>query len=123
MSELKVEIDPAEAGFAEDRLRRLDENFARYTGDGRLKGWLLTVSRHGKLAYVASDGQRDAEAGLPVEPDTLWRIYSMSKPVTSVAAMMLYEQGAFELTDPVSEFIPSFAGVWGYTGGSDISQV
>ncbi|TVZ03288.1 class A beta-lactamase-related serine hydrolase [Trebonia kvetii] len=119
MSELKVEIDPAEAGFAKDRLRRIDENFARYVDDGRLKGWLLTVSRHGKLAHVASYGQRDAEAGLHVEPDTLWRIYSMSKPVTSVAAMMLYEQGAFELTDPVSKFIPSFTDMRVFTGGSD----
>src|SRR5215470_18217850 len=121
MSELRVEIDPAEAGFAKDRLRRLDENFARYVDDGRLKGWLLTVSRHGKLAHVASYGQRDAEAGLPVEPDTLWRIYSMTKPVTSVAAMMLYEEGAFELTDPVSRFIPSFRDVRVFAGGSDIS--
>ena len=119
MSELKVEIDPAEAGFAKDRLRRIDEHFARYVDDGRLKGWLLTVSRHGKLAHVASYGQRDAEAGLPVEADTLWRIYSMSKPVTSVAAMMLYEQGAFELTDPVSKFIPSFKDMRVFTGGSD----
>jgi CubicO group peptidase (beta-lactamase class C family) len=119
MSELKVEVDPAEVGFAADRLRRLDENFTRYTGDGLLKGWLLTVSRHGKLAYVASHGQRDAEADLPVEPDTLWRIYSMTKPVTSVAAMMLYEAGAFELTDPVSKFIPSFKHMRVFTGGSD----
>ena len=63
-------------------------------------------------------GSRDIEAGLPVEPDTLWRIYSMTKPVTSVAAMMLYEEGAFELTDPVSAFIPPFADVRVYTGGS-----
>jgi CubicO group peptidase (beta-lactamase class C family) len=119
MSELKVEVDPAEVGFAADRLRRLDDNFTRYTDDGLLKGWLLTVSRHGKLAYVARHGQRDAEAGLPVEPDTLWRIYSMTKPVTSVAAMMLYEAGAFELTDPVSKFIPSFKHMRVFTGGSD----
>src|SRR3984957_9128889 len=120
MSELKIEIDPAEAGFAPDRLRRLDGHFKRYVDEDLLKGWLLTVSRHGKLAYTASYGQRDAEAGLPVEPDTLWRIYSMTKPVTSVAAMMLYEEGAFELTDPVSAFIPSFAGVRVYAGGSDL---
>ena len=75
MSELKVEVDPAEAGFAADRLRRIDEHYTRYVDDGRLAGWLLTVSRHGKLAYVARYGQRDAEAGLPVETDTLWRIY------------------------------------------------
>jgi CubicO group peptidase (beta-lactamase class C family) len=119
MSELKIEADPAEAGFDQDRLRRIDDHFRHYVDDGLLKGWLLTVTRHGKLVHVASHGQRDAEAGLPVEPDTLWRIYSMTKPVTSVAAMMLYEQGAFELTDPVSRFIPSFKNMRVFTGGSD----
>ena len=119
MSELKTEIDLAEAGLDPSRLRRLDENLARYVDDGRLPGWLVTVSRHGRLAHVSSYGARDAEKGLPVEPDTLWRIYSMTKPITSVAAMMLYEEGAFELTDPVSRFIPSFAGARVYTGGSD----
>jgi CubicO group peptidase (beta-lactamase class C family) len=72
---------------------------------------------------VSSYGARDMEAGLPVETDTLWRIYSMTKPITSVAAMILYEEGAFELTDPVSALIPSFAGVRVYTGGSDIRPV
>jgi CubicO group peptidase (beta-lactamase class C family) len=119
MSELKAEVDPAEAGFSPERLRRLDEHFARHVDDGRLKGWLLTISRHGKLAHVSSYGHRDAEAGLEVEPDTLWRIYSMTKPVTSVAAMMLYEEGRFELTDPVSRFIPSFSDLRVYQGGSD----
>ncbi len=119
MSELKAEVDPAEVGFAADRLRRVDDNFARYVDDGLLPGWLLTVSRHGKLAYVASYGHRDKEAGLEVTSDTLWRIYSMTKPVTSVAAMMLYEQGRFELTDPVARFIPSFKDLRVFTGGSD----
>jgi len=63
------------------------------------------------------------EAGLPVEPDSLWRIYSMTKPTTSVAAMMLYEEGGFELTDPVSAFIPAFADVRVFTGGSDLRPV
>jgi CubicO group peptidase (beta-lactamase class C family) len=119
VSELKIEVEPADVGLAADRLRRLSDNFARYVDDGRLPGWLLTVSRHGKLAYVAGYGHRDREAGLEVTPDTLWRIYSMSKPVTSVAAMMLYEEGRFELTDPVSKFIPSFADMRVYVGGND----
>jgi CubicO group peptidase (beta-lactamase class C family) len=119
VSELKAEVEPAEVGIAPDRLRRVDEHFARYADDGRLPGWLITVSRHGRLAHVSCYGSRDVEKGLPVEPDTLWRIYSMTKPVTSVAAMMLYEQGAFQLTDPVSRFIPSFADVRVYSGGSD----
>ena len=119
MSELKVEVDPAEAGLAVGRLRRLDDNFARYVDDGRLSGWLLAISRYGKLAHVSHYGYRDKEAGLEVTPDTRWRIYSMTKPVTSVAVMMLYEEGRLELTDPVSKFIPSFADMRVFTGGSD----
>jgi len=119
MSELKVEVDPAEAGLAADRLHRLDDNFARYVDAGLINGFLLTISRHGKLAYVARGGYRDKEAGLEVTPDTLWRIYSMTKPITSVATMMLYEEGRFELTDPVSKLIPSFSDVRVFTGGSD----
>ncbi|MDX6418534.1 MAG: hypothetical protein QOG28_3154 [Trebonia sp.] len=119
MSELKVEVDPAEVGFASDRLHRLDDNFARYVDAGLLNGWLLAISRHGKLAYVAHGGHRDKEAGLEVTPDTLWRIYSMTKPITSVATMMLYEEGRFELTDPVGKLIPAFSEVRVFTGGSD----
>src|SRR5215468_10167936 len=119
MTGLKAEVDPAEVGLDAQRLQRIDRHFARYVDDGRLTGWLVVVSRRGRLAHVSWYGSRDAEAGLPVEPDTLWRIYSMTKPVTSVAAMMLYEEGAFALTDPVAAFIPSFDGVRVFTGGSD----
>ena len=123
MGGLNPEAEPAEVGLDPVRLTRLDRHLRRYVDDGKLPGWLLTVSRHGKLAHVSASGQRDMDAGLPVEPDTIWRIYSMSKPVTSVAAMILYEEGAFELTDPVSRFIPSFADVRVYTGGSDLRPV
>ena len=115
MAALEVEVEPIEAGFAPDRLDRIDRHFARYVDDGRLAGWLLVVSRGGHVVHLASYGDRDREAGLPVELDTLWRIYSMTKPITSVAAMMLYEEGAFELKDPVSRFIPSFADMRVYT--------
>ena len=120
MGELTAEVDAAEAGFDPVRLRQIDAHFARYVDDGRLAGWLLTVSRNGRLAHVSSCGQRDMEAGLPVTVDTLWRIYSMTKPLTSAAVMMLYEEGALALTDPVSAFIPSFADVRVYAGGSDL---
>ena len=123
MTELKAEIDPAEVGLDPARLDRIERHFARYVDTGKLPGWLVTVGRKGRLAYVSACGARDIEAGLPVETDTLWRIYSMSKPITSVAAMILYEEGAFELTDPVSSFIPSFADVRVYTGGSDLKMV
>ena len=121
MPELKPETDAAEAGFDAGRLARIDRHFARYVDDGRLPGWLVVISRRGRIVHVSSYGQRDMEAGLPVQAGTLWRIFSMTKPVTSVAAMMLYEEGAFELTDPVSAFIPSFAGLRVYAGGSDLA--
>ncbi len=123
MSEFKVEADPAEVGLDSDRLSRIDRRLAHYVDEGLLAGWLVTVSRHGRLVHVSCRGSRDLEAGLPVETDTLWRMYSMTKPITSVAAMMLYEEGAFELTDPVSEFIPSFADARVYAGGSDLRPV
>jgi CubicO group peptidase (beta-lactamase class C family) len=123
VSGLKIEVDAAEVGLDPERLQRLDAFFARYVEDGRLPGWLLTVSRHGRLAHVARCGSRDLEADLPVTDDTVWRIYSMTKPITSVAAMILYEEGKLALTDPVSAFIPSFADVRVYAGGSDLRQV
>ena len=123
MSELTVEVDAAEVGLDSERLKRIDAHFAGYVADGRLPGWLLTVRRHGRLAHVARAGSRDLEAGLPVTDHTVWRIYSMTKPITSVAAMLLYEEGKLALTDPVSAFIPSFGDVRVYAGGSDLRQV
>jgi CubicO group peptidase (beta-lactamase class C family) len=70
------------------------------------------------VAHLSSYGLADKEAGRPVEPDTIWRIYSMTKPVTSVAAMMLWERGLFELTDPISKWLPEFEAPRIYTGGS-----
>ncbi|HEV7886653.1 MAG TPA: serine hydrolase domain-containing protein [Acidimicrobiales bacterium] len=121
MAELKVEVDPAEVGLDPQRLARIDSHFRRFVDDGRLPGWLLTVSRRGQVAHVSAYGDRDKEAGLPVELDTLFRIFSMTKPVTSVAAMMLYEEGGFELKDPVHRFIPSFRDMRVYTSGSTMS--
>src|SRR5947207_8103236 len=104
MAELKVEIDPAEAGFDAERLGRLDAHFARYVDDGRLPGWLIVVSRGGRTVHHSTYGHRDNEASLPVDLDTIFRMYSMTKPITSVAAMMLYEEGGFELKDPVGRY-------------------
>ncbi|HTT86416.1 MAG TPA: serine hydrolase domain-containing protein [Acidimicrobiales bacterium] len=122
MAELTVEVDPEAVGFDPDRLRRLDAHFARYVDEGLLPGWLVLVSRHGKIAHLSTYGERDMEAHLPVETDTLFRLASMTKPVTSVAAMMLYEQGAFELKDPVNRVIPSFAETRVFRSGSTVNM-
>ena len=65
MGELKAEAEPADVGLDPDRLQRIDRHFARYVDDGRLPGWLISVSRYGRLAYVSSYGSSDVEAGLP----------------------------------------------------------
>jgi CubicO group peptidase (beta-lactamase class C family) len=117
MGDLATEVDAREVGLDADRLTRLDQHFRTYVDDGRLPGWLMVVARHGRVAYLSTYGQRDRERDLPVESDTVWRLASMSKPVTSVAAMMLYEEGAFELKDPVQRWIPSFADVQVHRGG------
>ena len=111
--------DPARLGFDPARLARLDKHFAGYVDDGRLAGWQLAVTRHDELAHSSSYGWRDREGGLPVEPDTLWRIASMTKPIASVVAMSLWEEGRFELTDPISKWIPSFADARVYQKGSE----
>jgi CubicO group peptidase (beta-lactamase class C family) len=117
VADLKVEVEPREVGLDADRLRRIDSHFARYVDDGRLPGWLAVVSRHGRVAHIAHSGHRDVEAGAPITSDTLYRIYSMTKPITSVAAMMLYEEGAFELKDKVKRYLPAFADTRVYKGG------
>jgi CubicO group peptidase (beta-lactamase class C family) len=75
------------------------------------------VSRKARIAHLSTYGRRDLASGAPVEADTLWRMFSMTKPITSVAAMMLYEQGAFDLRDPIAKWIPAFASMRVYAGG------
>ena len=111
-------VEPSAVGLNPQRLARLDRHFARYVDQGLLAGWQIVVTRRGEVAHASTYGQADREAGTAVAPDTLWRIYSMSKPITSVAAMMLWEEGAFELTDEISKWLPEFAQPKVYDKGS-----
>ena len=111
-------VDPIEVGLDPARLARMDAHFAHYVDDGRLVGWQIVVTRGGQVAHVSTYGLADREAGRPVTPDTLWRVFSMTKPITSVAAMMLWEEGRFELTDEISRWLPEFADVRVYVKGS-----
>lgn len=115
--------DPAEHGFDPERLARIDAHFRRFVDDRRLPGWQVVVSRGGHVVHASAYGHRDREAEIPWTDDTLVRLFSMTKPITSVAAMMLYEEGAFELKDPVSRFIPAFADSRVYRGGSALRPV
>ena len=121
--ELKVDADAEEVGFDAGRLERIDRHFARYVDEGQLPGWLIVVTRRGKVAHLSSCGYADVEARRPVEIDTLWRIFSMSKPVTSVAAMMLFEEGAFDLTDPIARWLPEFTQPQVYVKGSALNPL
>jgi CubicO group peptidase (beta-lactamase class C family) len=117
VADFGIDTDPGDVELDGDRLLRIDTHFKRYVDEGKLAGWQVMVSRRGKVAHLSSYGMADREAGRAVEADTLWRIYSMTKPVTSVAAMLLWEQGAFDLNDPISKWLPEFAHPRVYTGG------
>jgi len=97
---------PEEVGLSSERLERVGEVFQGYADEGRLAGAVGMVVRHGRVAYLDSWGMRDLAAGDPAEPDDIYRIYSMTKPVTSVAVMMLYEEGKLFLDDPVGRYLP-----------------
>jgi CubicO group peptidase (beta-lactamase class C family) len=113
-------VDPAEVGLDPRQLARVDEHLARYVDAGKLPGWQLVIARRGQVAHASVYGRRDVETGAPVTPDTLWRVYSMTKPITSVAAMMLWEEGRFELTDEISRWLPEFANLRVYDKGSTL---
>jgi CubicO group peptidase (beta-lactamase class C family) len=123
MPVLEVQQDPAEAGFDPTRLERIAGHFQGYVDDGRLPGFSVVLARAGRVVYTAASGMRDVESGLPVEGETLWRIYSMTKPVTSVAAMQLWEEGRFELKDPVSRFLPEWEDVRVFREGTSLKPV
>lgn len=118
---LGITKPPEQSGFSAERLGRIAEFFDRQTERGVIPGWSAVVARNGEPVYAAGGGLRDLDLGLPVEPGTLWRLYSMTKPVTSVAAMMLVERGLLGLDDPVSAYIPEFADMRVYDGGSPAS--
>ncbi len=89
-------------------MARIDNHIQKYIDDGRLTGWQISIARHGKVVYLSLAGNRDVAAGTPVEADTIWRIFSMTKPIVAVLALQLWEEGAFELNTPLHRFIPAF---------------
>jgi len=99
---------PKDVGLSSERLERIATTVERSINDGRIAGAVTLVARHGKIAYFKAFGMADREAKKPMRTDNIFRICSMSKPITSVAVMMLYEEGRFMLNEPVSDFIPEF---------------
>lgn len=112
-------IDAQAAGMDPAQLARVEAHLqSRYLAPGKIAGCLTAVLRGEQLAYLHVAGLRDMERGLPMTTDTLFRIYSMSKPVTSVALMTLWERGLFSLDDPVARFIPEWNDLQVRSGGS-----
>lgn len=102
-------VAPEELGFDSDRLARIDTFYEQKVANGELAGIVTLVARHGKIAHYSAVGYQDVQRGIEMETDTIFRIYSMTKAIATTALMQLYEQGAFQLTDPVSRYIPEFA--------------
>jgi CubicO group peptidase (beta-lactamase class C family) len=111
-------VPPEDVGLSAERLSRIDGWMDRLVADGKLPGVGVTVARRGKIAYARTTGLADIARGTKMAEDTLLRIYSMTKPITSVAIMMLYEEGRFQLDDPITRFLPSFANQRVATGGN-----
>ncbi len=106
-----VEAAPASAGMSAERLGRLKSMAEHYVAEGRVPGMVLLVARDGKIVHFEATGARGLNNAAPLQKDDLFRIYSMSKPITAVAAMMLYEEGGFQLSDPVAKFVPELEGL------------
>jgi CubicO group peptidase (beta-lactamase class C family) len=102
---------PRSVGLSQQRLERLGMLMQEHVDGGLLAGAVALVARDGKVAYLKSVGMQDRERNVPMTPDAIFRIASMSKPITSVAVMMLYEEGWFRLSDPVSKYLPEFKGM------------
>jgi CubicO group peptidase (beta-lactamase class C family) len=109
---------PEDVGLSADRLARVRAWGDRLVDDGKLPGIITLVARHGRVAHSHVAGQADIARGVPLAADTIFRVYSMTKPLTTVAVMMLYEEGRFQLDDPLARYLPSFADMRVYTGGS-----
>ena len=100
---------PADAGISAERLARVRLGMQRLVDEGRIAGVVTMVARHGKVVEFDAAGKRDLAADAPMRTDSIFRIYSMSKPITGVAMMMLFEEGKWQLNDPVSDYIPEFS--------------
>ena len=112
-------VEPETVGFSGDRLGKITEFVDREIADGNLVGTVTLVARHGQVVHFEAAGRYGLEDDRPMDTDALFRIFSMTKPITTVAAMILYEEGAFHLGDPVAKYIPELAdmqllidGVW-----------
>lgn len=112
---------PAAVGLSAPRLDRITKAFGKEIADKKLPGAVVMVARKGRLVYANAFGNQDPKAGTPMKADSIFRIYSMTKPLVSVAAVLLVEDGVVQLTDPVSKFLPAFKDVKVSTGSAEVA--
>ncbi|MEZ5938958.1 MAG: serine hydrolase domain-containing protein [Hyphomonadaceae bacterium] len=105
---LTMAASPEEVGFDSARLKKFDAYMAKVVADGRVAGMTTLLARHGKIVQFNTFGKSNLVAGTPMEKDAIFRIYSMTKPITGVAMMTLFEEGKWSLDDPVTRFVPEF---------------
>ena len=111
-------MDPENVGLSAERLARIRPAVEQHIGDDKIAGAVTLVARHGEVVHLESIGLMDRERNRPMQADTIFRIYSMTKPIVCTALMILYERGYFQLFDPVHAFIPAFEDLKVYAGGS-----
>jgi CubicO group peptidase (beta-lactamase class C family) len=109
---------PEDVGLSSERLARMDKALHAFVDAGRTPGVVTLVARHGKVVHVDAYGKADVVSGRPTRADDIFRMFSMTKPITSTALLMLYEEGRFQLTDPLSRFLPAFADIRVYAGST-----
>ena len=112
-------VSPEKHGFSAERLARIAPTFQRYVDEGKIPGTVSLVARHGEVVHFEATGKRHVSEELPMQKDTLFRLYSQSKPVTAVAVMILLEEGHFLLNDPISKYLPAFEEMTVFTGMED----
>jgi CubicO group peptidase (beta-lactamase class C family) len=114
---IKTISSPESVGVSGRGMAALDAHIQGYIDAGKLPGALVLVARKGEVAHFSAMGMADVERGVPVSPDTIFRIYSMTKPLTSIALMQLHERGLVQLNDPVHKYIPAWEGQRVYVSG------
>jgi len=110
--------EPAEVGLNGTQLAKIDRHLEKYVDDGSLAGSCVLIARRGQIAHLGVTGSSDLARGAPMRDDTIFRIYSMTKPITCLVAMQLFEEGRLQLDDRLDRYIPRFAQTGVYSGGA-----
>jgi CubicO group peptidase (beta-lactamase class C family) len=118
-------VKPETQGFSSERLNRINAVVQRYIAEKKIAGVVSLIARHGDIVHFEKAGMADIELEKPMQLDSIFRIYSMTKPITSTAIMMLFEEGKFQLTDPISRYVPGFkeVKVLDNTSGSGVQYI